>query len=81
MNLLWLESSIPPSTMAAWVSHEVRKYDGVQRRHLDIHTLSSRTYENSLAILAGLHILPQSTVKLTLNSVFKNSLRHAIVGG
>ena len=25
MNLLWLESSIPASTMAAWVSHEVRK--------------------------------------------------------
>lgn len=30
LNLLWLESSIPMSTMSAWVTHEGRKYD----RHL-----------------------------------------------
>ncbi|KAI0076179.1 transcription factor Tfb2 [Panus rudis PR-1116 ss-1] len=64
MNLLWLDSAIPASTMSAWVTREGRK-----------------AYEASLASLAKLHILPVSSVKLSLNSTFKTSLRHAITGG
>ncbi|KAF5342400.1 hypothetical protein D9611_001380 [Ephemerocybe angulata] len=64
MNLLWLESAISVSTMAAWVVREARPL-----------------YDNALATLARLHILPQSTVKLALNPTFKTSFRQALTGG
>ncbi|KAF6759831.1 transcription factor Tfb2-domain-containing protein [Ephemerocybe angulata] len=38
-------------------------------------------YDNALATLARLHILPQSTVKLALNPTFKTSFRQALTGG
>ncbi|KAF9460342.1 transcription factor Tfb2-domain-containing protein [Collybia nuda] len=63
MNLLWLESAIPASTMAAWVVRDGKKY-----------------YDEALATLFRLHILPTSTVKLALNPTFKTSFRQAITG-
>ncbi|KAI0073287.1 transcription factor Tfb2 [Panus rudis PR-1116 ss-1] len=39
-----------------------------------------KAYEASLTLLSKLHILPVSSVKLSLNSTFKTSLRHAITG-
>lgn len=81
MNLLWLESAIPASTMAAWVIREGKK--------CSTHTLSCflrdfmnliRYYDEALATLSRLHILPNSTVKLALNSTFKMSFRQAITG-
>ncbi|KAF8963144.1 transcription factor Tfb2-domain-containing protein [Flammula alnicola] len=64
MNLLWLESAIPASTMAAWVIREGRKL-----------------YEDALATLGHLNILPTSTGKLALNATFKSGFRQAITGG
>ncbi|RDB25820.1 RNA polymerase II transcription factor B subunit 2 [Hypsizygus marmoreus] len=64
MNLLWLESAIPASTMAAWVVRE-----------------GKQQYDAALGNLARIHILPNSTVKLALNSTFKSSFRQAITGG
>lgn len=64
MNLLWLESAIAASTMAAWVQRDGRKL-----------------YEESLANLSYLHILPNSAAKLALNFTFKTSLRQALTGG
>ncbi|KAF5327195.1 hypothetical protein D9619_004975 [Psilocybe cf. subviscida] len=64
MNLLWLESAIPASTMAAWVMRESRKL-----------------YEEVLATLGRLHIIPPSSAKLALNPTFKTGMRQAITGG
>ncbi|KAI9057330.1 transcription factor Tfb2 [Trametes sanguinea] len=64
MNLLWLDLSIPPSTMAAWVTREGKK-----------------PYQDALATLARLHMLPPSAAKLALNPTFKSGLRQAITGG
>ncbi|KAF9475450.1 transcription factor Tfb2 [Pholiota conissans] len=64
MNLLWLESAILVSTMAAWVIREGRKQ-----------------YEEAIATLGRLHILPSSSGKLALNSTFKSAFRQAITGG
>ncbi|KAJ3546069.1 hypothetical protein NMY22_g2196 [Coprinellus aureogranulatus] len=64
MNLLWLESAISTSQMAAWVVREARPL-----------------YDSALETLAGLHILPHSTVKLALNPTFKTNFRHALTGG
>ncbi|KAF9815821.1 hypothetical protein IEO21_04333 [Rhodonia placenta] len=64
MNLLWLESPIPVSMMASWITREGRK-----------------AYNDALATLASLHVVPKSTSKLALNPTFKTSLRHAITGG
>ncbi|KAH8100791.1 transcription factor Tfb2-domain-containing protein [Cristinia sonorae] len=40
-----------------------------------------KMYDNALVSLSKLHILSSSPVKLALNTTFKSSLRHAIVGG
>lgn len=40
-----------------------------------------RPYQDALANLARLHILPQSPVKHSLNPTFKASMRQAITGG
>ncbi|KAJ3555340.1 hypothetical protein NM688_g2633 [Phlebia brevispora] len=40
-----------------------------------------RAYETALSTLGRLHIIPQSSSKLSLNATFKTSLRHAITGG
>ncbi|OAX38201.1 transcription factor Tfb2 [Rhizopogon vinicolor AM-OR11-026] len=40
-----------------------------------------QAYDEALAVMAGLHIAPNSTVKLALNPTFKSSLRQAITGG
>ncbi|KAI3615975.1 transcription factor tfiih complex subunit tfb2 [Moniliophthora roreri] len=65
MNMLWLESAMTPSTLAAWVTAEGQ----------------NRLYESSLDTLSRLHILHNYPAKLALNSTFKTSLRHAITGG
>jgi len=64
MNLLWLESAIPVSTMASWVLRE-----------------SKKLFDDALATLTRLHIIPNPTAKLGLNSIFKASMRQAITGG
>ncbi|KAH9481370.1 General transcription and DNA repair factor IIH subunit TFB2 [Psilocybe cubensis] len=64
MNLLWLESAIAASTMAAWVIREGKKL-----------------YEDALATLGRLNIIPQSSTKLALNGTFKSGLRQAMTGG
>ncbi|KDR78688.1 hypothetical protein GALMADRAFT_244190 [Galerina marginata CBS 339.88] len=64
MNLLWLESAIAASTMAAWVIREGKKL-----------------YDDALATLSRLNILPSSAVKLALNATFKSGFRQAITGG
>lgn len=38
-------------------------------------------YDSALAVMTGLHIAQNSTVKLALNPTFKSSLRQAITGG
>ncbi|KAH7920231.1 transcription factor Tfb2 [Leucogyrophana mollusca] len=40
-----------------------------------------KLYDDALAVMTGLHILQNSTVKLALNPTFKSSLRQAITGG
>ncbi|KIM85031.1 hypothetical protein PILCRDRAFT_817867 [Piloderma croceum F 1598] len=46
-----------------------------------VHRDHKKLYDSALAILSRLHILPNSAVKLGLNSTFKSSLRQAITGG
>lgn len=41
----------------------------------------NRLYDEALATLGRLHILPNSAVKLALNSTFKSGFRQAITGG
>ncbi|GJE85551.1 transcription factor Tfb2 [Phanerochaete sordida] len=49
MNLLWLESAIPASTMAAWVSHEVRKsYENSLSILSRLHVLPQSTVKLAL---------------------------------
>ena len=84
MNLLWLESAIPTSTMAAWVVPEGRK--SVQSsfqvtRYSKLALMPLRLYDNALAEMIGLHIIQNSPAKLALNSTFKSSLRQAVTGG
>jgi len=42
---------------------------------------NKKFYDNALASLSRLHILPNAAAKLALNSTFKANLRQAITGG
>ncbi|KAI0295896.1 transcription factor Tfb2 [Multifurca ochricompacta] len=65
MNLLWLESSIPTSTMSSWVTKEGKTlFDDALAWLARLHILSNNT-----------------TTKLGLSPAFKTSMRHAITGG
>jgi transcription initiation factor TFIIH subunit 4 len=83
MNLLWLESAIPTSTMAAWVIQDSKKSGHqISIRVIPILTLwENRLYDSALANLSRLHILSNSAVKLALNATFKSSFRQALTGG
>ncbi|KAH9954343.1 transcription factor Tfb2 [Russula dissimulans] len=65
MNLLWLESAIPTSTMSSWVTKEGKAiFDDALASLARLHVLSSN-----------------SATKLGLSPPFKTSMRHAITGG
>ncbi|KAI0247039.1 transcription factor Tfb2 [Lactifluus subvellereus] len=65
MNLLWLESSIPISTMSSWVTKDGKTlFDDALASLAQLHILSNNT-----------------TNKLGLGPAFKTSMRHAITGG
>lgn len=82
MNLLWLESAIPASTMAAWVVRESKKCACVSLQYVGSNIVYGyRIYDNAIATLSRLHILPNPSAKLALNSTFKSSFRQAITGG
>lgn len=82
MNLLWLESAITVATMAAWVVCEHKKFISlVQSQQFFLFLSLDRLYNNALANLSRLHILPNASAKLALNSTFKANLRQAITGG
>ena len=81
MNLLWLESSIAAVTMGTWVIHDHHECLFSVQARSPFSQRFDRLYNNALAILSRLHILPKSPVKLGLNSTFKTSLRQAITGG
>jgi transcription initiation factor TFIIH subunit 4 len=81
MNLLWLESAIPTTTMTAWVIRESKKYTNSSRIFRTSLIYTNRIYDNALATLSRLHILSNSAVKLALNATFKTSFRQALTGG
>jgi transcription initiation factor TFIIH subunit 4 len=84
MNLLWLESPIHATTMAAWVIREGKKYCRYVLSKICLSWFMGslpRLYDEALATLSHLHILANSAVKLALNSTFKTSFRQAITGG
>ncbi|KAI0059239.1 transcription factor Tfb2 [Artomyces pyxidatus] len=64
MNLLWLESSIPTSTMASWVTRDGKTF-----------------FDDAIATLTRLHIMPNPIAKLGLSPAFKTGMRHAVTGG
>lgn len=81
MNLLWPETAIPTSTMAAWVVPDGKKYAVLPHRGRSIELTTPSDYEEALSVMVGLHIIQNSTVKLALNSTFKASMRQAITAG
>lgn len=84
MNLLWLESAVAASTMLAWVQRDGRKLISCcipSRKEFLPYGTTCRLYDEALLNLSRLHIMPNSTVKLALNSTFKACLRQALTGG
>jgi transcription initiation factor TFIIH subunit 4 len=83
MNLLWLESSIPISTMSSWVTKDGKTWALCHSPiWFNVMILSLRHFDDALASLAQLHILSNnSATKLGLSPAFKASMRHAITGG
>ncbi|KAM5530864.1 hypothetical protein V8D89_015449 [Ganoderma adspersum] len=72
MNLLWLETPIPGSTMAAWVTREGRSpYQDALSTLQSLHILPQPPTRQG----------PPQPVKHNLNPTFKASLRQAITGG
>ena len=88
MNILWLDASIPASTMSSWVVREGKKsvtwvipcgnppFSGA-----DLRTKRSRQYDQALIELSRIDVLVNSATELTLSATFKASLRQAITGG
>ena len=92
MNILWLDASIPASTISSWVVREGKKsvFWVIPRGNLpppvmcssaDLGTKRPRQYDQALIELSRIDILVNSATELTLSATFKASLRQAITGG
>jgi len=90
MNILWLDSPIPASTMSSWVVREGKKSvfwiipcggPYAVRPGADLAIKCPRQYDQALIELSRIDVLINSATELTLSATFKTSLRQAITGG
>lgn len=79
MDLLWVDSSVPTSTLDSWIMRDGRKYvlhSWIDKCHRTFH----RHYEAAISSLTRLHIITNPSSKLGLNSTLKAAFRMAITG-
>ena len=88
MNILWLDASIPASTMSSWVAREGKKsvfwvilFGNPPSQMLTSERKYLRQYDQALIELSRIDVLVNSAAELTLSATFKASLRQAITGG